>query len=148
MDFYEVTFRWTIPHMMEELLNADPRVREKIGGKTVRVINAGVPGYVYQNSLMRYLAKLRLYKPDLLVAVDGANDIHTVARTFSKEWNYFTEGPYYEHIIDIMDMRSQGAYQLFGTVAEEKHLLLHLPCAPQGRGARGPRREPWNPESF
>lgn len=108
VDFYEVTFRWTIPHIMEEILNADPRVREKIGGKTVRVINAGVPGYVYQNSLMRYLAKLRLYKPDLLVALDGANDVHTVARTFSKEWNYFTEGPYYENIIDIMDMKYRG----------------------------------------
>lgn len=106
-DFYEVTHRWTIPHIMEKLLNADPRIREKIGGKHVRVINAGVPGYVYQNNLMRYLAKLRLFHPDLIVALDGANEVHTVARPL-KDWNYFTEGPYYEVVTEIMDMSKKG----------------------------------------
>ncbi len=106
-DFYEVTHRWTIPHIMEKLLNADPRIREKIGGKHVRVINAGVPGYVYQNNLMRYLAKLRLFHPDVIVALDGANEVHTVARPL-KDWNYFTEGPYYEVVTEIMDMSKKG----------------------------------------
>ncbi|MFH0821950.1 MAG: hypothetical protein V2B18_04315 [Pseudomonadota bacterium] len=106
-DHYEVTFRWTISHLMEQLLNADPRVREKIGGKHVRVINAGVAGHVIQNDLMRYLGKLRLYKPDLVVSLDGANEVHTVARPL-KDWNYFTEGPYYEVITDVMDMGSKG----------------------------------------
>ncbi|MEW6137338.1 MAG: discoidin domain-containing protein [Thermodesulfobacteriota bacterium] len=106
-DFYEVTHRWTIPHIMEKLLNADPRIREKIGGKHVRVVNAGVPGYVYQNNLMRYLAKLRLFHPDLIVALDGANEVHTVARPL-KDWNYFTEGPYYEVVTEIMDMSKKG----------------------------------------
>ncbi|MEJ2716318.1 MAG: discoidin domain-containing protein [Deltaproteobacteria bacterium] len=106
-EYYEVTFRWTIPHIMEKLLNADPRVREKIGGKKVRVINAGVAGHVIQNDLMRYLAKLRLYKPDLVVSLDGANEVHTVARPL-KDWNYFTEGPYYEVIGEIMDMGPSG----------------------------------------
>ncbi len=106
-DYYEVTFRWTIPHLMEQLLNADPRVREKIQGKKVRVINAGVPGYVYQNNLMRYLAKLRLFHPDAVVALDGANEVHTVARPL-KDWNYFTEGPYFEVVTDVMDMSRKG----------------------------------------
>lgn len=106
-DYYEVTYRWTIPHIMEKLLNADPRAREKIGGKNVRVINAGVAGHVVQNDLMRYLAKLRLYHPDLLVSLDGANEVHTVARPL-KDWNYFTEGPYYEVVLDIMDMGPRG----------------------------------------
>lgn len=106
-DFYEVTFRWTIPHIIEQLLNADSRVTEKIGGKKVRVINAGVAGHVIQNNLMRYLAKLRLYKPDLVVSLDGANEVHTVARPL-KDWNYFTEGPYYEVISEIMDMSWDG----------------------------------------
>lgn len=106
-DFYEVTFRWTIPHLMEEIFNADPQIREKIGGKHVRVINAGVPGFVYQNNLMRYLAKLRLYRPDMIVALDGANEVHTVARPL-KDWNYFTEGPYYEVVHEVMDMSSKG----------------------------------------
>lgn len=106
-DYYEVTFRWNIPHIMQELLNADPEVRKKIGGKKVRVINAGVAGHVIQNDLMRYLAKLRLYKPDLVVSLDGANEVHTVARPL-KDWNYFTEGPYYEVVMDIMDMSRTG----------------------------------------
>lgn len=106
-DFYEVTYRWTIPHIMEKLLDADPRIGELLKGKHVRVINAGVPGYVIQNNLMRYLAKLRLYRPDLVVALDGANEVHTVARPL-RDWNYFTEGPYYEVISDIMDMSRGG----------------------------------------
>ena len=106
-DFYEVTYRWTIPHIIEKLLNADPRVRELLKGKHVRVINAGVPGYVVQNNLMRYLAKLRLYHPDLVISLDGANEVHTVARPL-RDWNYFTEGPYYEVISDIMDMSRGG----------------------------------------
>ncbi|MBI4965202.1 MAG: discoidin domain-containing protein [Desulfomonile tiedjei] len=106
-DFYEVTFRWNIPHLIQEILNADPRVREKISGKKVRAINAGVPGYVYQNNLMRYLAKLRLYRPDLVVALDGANEVHTVARPL-KDWNYFSEGQYFQVVTDVMDMGSKG----------------------------------------
>lgn len=106
-DFYEVTFRWTIPHIIEKLLNADPRVGKLLDGKHIRVINAGVPGYVVQNNLMRYLAKLRLYHPDLIISLDGANEVHTVARPL-RDWNYFTEGPYYEVISDIMDMSRGG----------------------------------------
>ncbi len=106
-DFYEVTYRWTIPHIIEKLLNADQRITKMLQGKHVRVINAGVPGYVVQNNLMRYLAKLRLYHPDLVIALDGANEVHTVARPL-RDWNYFTEGPYYEVISDIMDMSRGG----------------------------------------
>jgi hypothetical protein len=106
-DYYEVTFRWNIPHIMEMLMNADPDIKAKIGNKHVRVINAGVAGFVYQNNLMRYLAKLRLYKPDMVVALDGANEVHTVARPL-RDWNYFTEGPYFEVVTDIMDMSRRG----------------------------------------
>lgn len=106
-DFYEVTFRWNIPHIMEMLLNADPEVKAKVNGKKIRVINAGVAGFVYQNNLMRYLAKLRLYQPDLVVALDGANEVHTVARPL-KDWNYFTEGPYYQRVVEVMDMSGKG----------------------------------------
>jgi hypothetical protein len=106
-DYYEVTFRWNIPHILEELLNADPAVREKIGGKHVRVINAGVPGHVIQNDFMRYVSKLRMYHPDLVVSLDGANEVHTVARPL-KDWNYFTEGPYYEVTGEVMSMSRKG----------------------------------------
>lgn len=106
-DYYEVTFRWTIPHILEKLMNADPEIRKKIDGKEVRVINAGVPGYVIQNNLTRYLGKLRLYHPDLVISLDGANEVHTVARPL-KDWNYFTEGPYWEVVSEVMDMGRKG----------------------------------------
>ncbi|MFH0959546.1 MAG: hypothetical protein V1897_12660, partial [Pseudomonadota bacterium] len=106
-DYYEVTFRWTIPHIIQELMNSDPEIRQKLDGKRVRVINAGVAGFVYQNNLMRYLSKLRLYNPDLIISLDGANEVHTVARPL-KDWNYFTEGPYYEVITEVMDMGPKG----------------------------------------
>ncbi|MFC1835579.1 discoidin domain-containing protein, partial [Thermodesulfobacteriota bacterium] len=92
---------------IEQLLNADPRIREKIGGNKVRVINAGVAGHVIQNNLMRYLAKLRMYKPDLVLSLDGANEVHTVARPL-EDWNYFTQGPHYEVVAGIMDMSNEG----------------------------------------
>jgi hypothetical protein len=106
-DFYEVTYRWNIPHIMEKILNADPRMRERLNGKEVRVINAGVPGYVLQNDLLRHMGKIRLFDPDLVVSLDGANEVHTVARPL-KDWNYFTEGQYHEVIVDIMDMSQRG----------------------------------------
>ncbi len=106
-DYYEVTYRWNIPHIMEQLLNADPAIRKKIEGKRVRVINAGVAGYVYQNNYLRYLAKIRLYQPDLIVSLDGANEVHTVARPL-RDWNYFTQGQYYEVITDVMDVGRRG----------------------------------------
>lgn len=106
-NFYEVTFRWTIPHIMEMIMNADPDIKAKIGGKKVRVINAGAPGYVYQNELMRYLAKLRLYQPDLIVSLDGANEVGAVSKPL-KDYNYLTEGQYYEVVTDVMDMGRKG----------------------------------------
>ena len=106
-DYFEVTYRWTIPHIIEQLLNADARIREKIGGKHVRVINAGIAGHVIHHNLLRYLAKIRLYKPDLIISLDGANELHTVARPL-RDWNYFTEGPYYGVITDVLDLSTSG----------------------------------------
>lgn len=111
-DYYEITFRWTIPHIIEKLMNSDPDIKRKLDGKRVRVINAGVAGFVYQNNLMRYLSKLRLYDPDLIISLDGANEVHTVARPL-KDWNYFTEGPYYEVITEVMDMGPKGLLNYF-----------------------------------
>jgi F5/8 type C domain len=111
-DHYEITFRWTIPHIMEELLNADPQIREKVRGKRIRVINAGVPGYVYENELMRYLAKLRLFNPDLVVSLDGANEPPAVARPL-KDWNYFTQGQYYDVVSQVMSFGPKGLLNYF-----------------------------------
>ncbi|MBI5248530.1 MAG: SGNH/GDSL hydrolase family protein, partial [Desulfomonile tiedjei] len=132
-DFYEVTFRWNIPHLMEKIMNADPDIKAKIGGKTVRVINAGVPGFVYQNILMRYLAKLRLFNPDLIVALDGANEVHTVARPL-KDWNYFTEGPYYEVVTEVMDMSRKGLMNYITLWLKRNTYLFTWLAMTQGEG--------------
>jgi hypothetical protein len=131
-DGYEVTYRWTIPHIMEKLLNADPRVRDAISGKEVRVINAGVAGYVIQNDLMRYLAKLRLYDPDLIVSLDGANEVHTVARPL-KDWNYFTQGQYYEIISEIIDMSPGGILNYLGLWLKRNTYLFTWLAVRKGR---------------
>ncbi len=142
-DYYEVTFRWTIPHILEMLLNADPAVREKVGGKKIRVINAGVPGYVIQNDLTRYLGKLRLYKPDLIISLDGANEVHTVARPL-KDWNYFSEGPYWEVVSEVMDMGRKGLTNYLALWLKRNTYLLHL----AGHASRGRPRNPHGRSRF
>lgn len=89
MGFYSLEFRETIPHMMEMILNATA----PIPGKRIRVYNTSVWGYSYQHHIMRYLAKLRLYQPDLVVSLDGANELGPVSK-LTKDWNYFREGQF------------------------------------------------------
>ncbi|MDQ7783561.1 MAG: discoidin domain-containing protein [Desulfomonilaceae bacterium] len=88
-DNYQVGYRETISHMMEKILNATT----PIPGKTIRVYNTAVWGHAYQHLLMRYLTKLRRYKPDLVVSLDGVNEIAPVSRP-TRDWNYFEEGQY------------------------------------------------------
>jgi len=86
---YFLEYRETISHMMEMILNADP----PIPGKKIRVYNTAVWGYAYQHHLGRYLAKLRRYKPDLVISLDGANEVGPVTQT-QDDWQYFREGQY------------------------------------------------------
>ena len=86
---YSLEYRETISHMMEKILNASA----PIAGKTIRVYNTAVWGHAYQHNLMRYLTKLRRYKPDLVVSLDGANEIPLIC-SLKHDWNYFSEGQY------------------------------------------------------
>ena len=87
--FYYLVHRETISHMLEKILN----VTAPIPGKTIRVYNTAVWGYAYQHLLLRYVTKLRQYKPDLVVSLDGANELLPVS-TPTKDWDYFREGQY------------------------------------------------------
>ena len=78
---------------------------ENIARKQIEFINEDFA--VLQESSVRGNPKLRLYRPDLVVALDGANEVHTVARPL-KDWNYFTEGPYFEVVTEVMDMSKAG----------------------------------------
>jgi hypothetical protein len=88
-NFYYLEHRETISYMLEKILNATA----PIPGKTIRVYNTAVWGYSYQHLLLRYVTKLRQYKPDLIVSLDGANELGPVSAP-TKEWNYFREGQF------------------------------------------------------
>lgn len=89
MGWYGLEYRETISHMMEMILNATA----PIPGKKIRVYNTAVWGYAYQHHLMRYVSKLRRYRPDLVVSLDGANEIPLVSK-LDPDWQYFQEGQF------------------------------------------------------
>jgi hypothetical protein len=89
MDYYSLTYRETISHMMEQILNTT----ELIPGKKIRVYNTAVWGYGYQHLLMRYMTKLRRYNPDMVISLDGANEIPLLSK-LHEDWDYFQEGQY------------------------------------------------------
>ena len=100
---YGIEYRETISHIMERILN----ISELIPGKTIRVYNTAVWGHAYQHDLLRYITKLRGYKPDLLVSLDGVNEINPVSVPV-KEWNYFREGQYNGVLREIFSYDGPG----------------------------------------
>jgi len=88
-NFYYIEHRETISHALEKILNSTA----PIPGKTIRVYNTAVWGYSYQHLLLRYITKLRRYKPDLVISFDGANEINAVALPVG-DWDYFRQGQY------------------------------------------------------
>ena len=88
-NWYALEHRETISHYLEKILN----VTAPIEGKTIRVYNTAVWGYAYQHHIGRYMAKLRRYKPDLVVALDGANEIPMVCK-IRDDWQYFREAQF------------------------------------------------------
>lgn len=89
MNFYGIPFRETISHQLELILNAV----SPIPGKKIRVYNTAVWGYSYQHHLMRYVTKLRRYRPDLVISFDGANEIPPMCK-LTEDWDYFKEGQF------------------------------------------------------
>lgn len=103
MEWYGLEYRETISHQMEMILNATA----PIPGKKIRVYNAAVWGYSYQHHLMRYVAKLRRYKPDLIVSLDGANEIAPLCK-ITKDWDYFKEGQFNNILREIFAYNQPG----------------------------------------
>lgn len=89
MGYYSLPYQETIGHMMEMILNSTLA----IPGKKVRVYNTAVWGYAYQHHLMRYMTKLRRYNPDLIISLDGANEIPAICK-LTDDWDYFREGQF------------------------------------------------------
>ena len=103
MNWYALTYRETISHMMEQILTST----EVIPGKKIRVYNTAVWGYGYQHLLMRYMTKLRRYNPDMIVSLDGANEIPIVSR-LHEDWDYFQEGQYSYLLRQIFNYNQPG----------------------------------------
>lgn len=103
MGWYGLEYRETISHTMEMILNASA----PMPGKTIRVYNTAVWGYAYQHLLMRYLTKLSRYNPDLVVSLDGANEIPMVSK-IDAHWEYFDEGQFNNILRDIYAYNGPG----------------------------------------
>lgn len=101
--YYALEYRETISHYLEKILNAN----DPIEGKRIRVYNAAVWGYAYQHHLGRYMAKLRRYKPDLVVSLDGANEIPMVSR-IREDWQYFREAQFNGVLREIFSYKLNG----------------------------------------
>lgn len=101
--WYSIQYIETISHAMEMILNATAPTE----GKHIRVYNAAVWGYAYQHNLMRYIAKLRRFSPDLIVSLDGANELPIVSKLTS-DWDYFAEGQFHNILEDIYAYNGAG----------------------------------------
>ncbi len=100
---YSIEYRETISHVMEMLLNSTAPIE----GKKIKVYNTAVWGHAYQHLLIRYPVKLRRFKPDLIVSLDGANELPLVSKLIP-EWNYFQEGQYNNIVRDIYSYSGSG----------------------------------------
>ncbi len=103
MNFYGIPFRETISHQLELILNAV----SPIPGKKIRVYNTAVWGYAYQHHLMRYVTKLRRYRPDLVISFDGANEIPPMCK-LTEDWDYFREGQFNDILQQIFAYNEPG----------------------------------------
>lgn len=103
MNYYSLPFHETLGHMLEMILNSSVTVP----GKKIRVYNTAVWGHAYQHHLMRYVAKLRRYDPDLIISLDGANEIAPVCK-LSEDWDYFREGQFNNILREIYAYNQPG----------------------------------------
>ncbi len=101
--YYGIEYRETISHVMEKILNASV----PIPGKTIKVYNTAVWGYAYQHHLMRYVTKLRRYNPDMVVSLDGANEILPISK-LTPDWNYFEQGQFNGILKEIFAYNQPG----------------------------------------
>lgn len=103
MDYYTIEFRETIAHYLEMILNTSPPIE----GKKIRVYNTAVWGHAFQHLLIRYPVKLRNYKPDMVISLDGANELPLISN-LDGDWNYFHEGQYNNILRDIFSYSASG----------------------------------------
>lgn len=103
MNNYSIEYRETISHVLEMILNATAPIE----GKTIKVYNTAVWGHAYQHLLMRYMTKLRDYSPDLVISLDGANELPMISK-LTPDWNYFREGQFHNILEEVFSYNGPG----------------------------------------
>ncbi|AFM26413.1 discoidin domain-containing protein [Desulfomonile tiedjei] len=103
MNNYGIEYRETISHALEMILNATAPIE----GKTIKVYNTAVWGHAYQHLLMRYMTKLRDYSPDLVISLDGANELPMISK-LTPDWNYFREGQFHNILEEVFAYNGPG----------------------------------------
>ncbi len=126
-NFYYIEHRETIAYALERILNSTA----SIPGKKIRVYNTAVWGYSYQHLLFRYVTKLRRYKPDLIVSLDGANEIGAVSSP-EKEWDYFRQGQYNGILRQVFSYNRPGLWAY--TTLWLKNNTFLMTCTLAGHG--------------
>ncbi len=102
-NYYYIEHRETISYLLERILTAT----SPIAGKKIRVYNTAVWGYSYQHLLLRYITKLRQYKPDLVISLDGANEIRAISAPV-KDWDYFQQGQFHGVLSEVHSFSRPG----------------------------------------
>lgn len=105
MNHYTIEYRETISHYMEEILNAGSLIE----GKKIRVYNTAVWGHAFQHLLIRYPTKLRRYQPDVVISLDGANELPLVSKLV-EDWDYYQEGQYSNILNNIFSYSPSGLF--------------------------------------
>ena len=73
----------TYPSSMTISSYLEAELGSRLPGKVVNVVNAAVVSYRIHHDYLQYLELLRGLEPDLLVAIDGQNELFSVANPFS-----------------------------------------------------------------
>jgi len=72
-------YQKSAPRLLEKMLS------DKYKNKRIEVLNAAVEGYTTEQSIIEYLFKIKDYKPDLIIAWQGINDMGQSCQTDNGE---------------------------------------------------------------
>jgi lysophospholipase L1-like esterase len=64
----------TVSALLEDYLSERSAESETLAGRSVEVLNAGVPGYVSWQAAIAYARHYRVLEPDVIISIDGFND--------------------------------------------------------------------------
>jgi lysophospholipase L1-like esterase len=88
----EIENHWRITNSETIDRDLEKRLNSAFPGKRWEVINAAVKGYFLNQDLALYLSRIRQYRPDYLILLDGVNDIFATLRAADGQDGYSMAG--------------------------------------------------------